>query len=90
MCEVFLKRIEDFAQATLLKSPTTTDKDRKAVKALAEIANIDVKTYGLDMLKAGTNLDKYTEFDYLVENSNLKDLKRVALEIVRNEENYGG
>ena len=36
------------------------------------------------------DLDNYTEFDYLVENSNLKDLKRVALEIVRNEENYGG
>ena len=45
----------------LLKSPTTTEKDRKAVKALAEIANIDIKTYGLEMLKAGTNLDKYTE-----------------------------
>ncbi len=36
------------------------------------------------------DLDKYDGFDYLVENSNLKDLKRVALEIVRNEENYGG
>ena len=45
----------------LLKSPTTTEKDRKAVKELAEIANVDVKTYGLEMLKAGTNLDKYTE-----------------------------
>ena len=31
-----------------------------------------------------------TIFDYIIENSNLKDLKRVALEIVRNEENYGG
>lgn len=37
-----------------------------------------------------TDLDNYQEFDYIVENSNLKDLKRVALEIVRNEENYGG
>ena len=45
----------------LLKSPTTTEKDRKAVKALAEIAKVDVKEYGLEMLKAGTNLDKYTE-----------------------------
>jgi len=45
----------------LLKSPTTTEKDKKAVEALAEIANIDINTYGLDMLKAGTNLDKYTE-----------------------------
>ena len=45
----------------LLKSPTTTDKDKKAVEELAKIANIDLSTYGLDMLKAGTNLDKYTE-----------------------------
>lgn len=45
----------------LLKSPTTTEKDIKAVKRLAEIANIDIETYGLDMLKAGTNLEKYTE-----------------------------
>ena len=36
------------------------------------------------------DLDDYDDFDYLVENSTLKDLKRVALEIVRNEENYGG
>ena len=36
------------------------------------------------------DLDNYQGFDYIVENSNLKDLKRVALEIVRNEENYGG
>ena len=40
----------------LLKSPTTTEKDKKAVKELAEIANVDYEKYGLDMLKAGTNL----------------------------------
>jgi len=49
----------------LLKSPTTTEKDRRAVKALAQIANVDVKTYGLEMLKAGTNLDKYTEAELI-------------------------
>ena len=45
----------------LLKSPTTTEKDKKALAELAKIADIDVNIYGLDMLKAGTNLDKYTE-----------------------------
>ena len=45
----------------LLKSPTTTEKDRKAVEELAELANVDANIYGLEMLKAGTNLDKYTE-----------------------------
>ena len=45
----------------LLKSPTTTDKDKKAVEELAKIANVDISKYGLDMLKAGTDLEKYTE-----------------------------
>ena len=45
----------------LLKSPTTTDKDKKAVAELVNIAGEDLSKYGLDMLKAGTNLDKYTE-----------------------------
>jgi len=45
----------------LLKSPTTTEKDRKAVEELAKLANVDANDYGLEMLKAGTNLDKYTE-----------------------------
>ncbi|MBQ2835642.1 MAG: manganese-dependent inorganic pyrophosphatase [Clostridia bacterium] len=62
----------------LLKSPTTTEKDIKAVKILAEIANVDVKTYGLDMLKAGTNLDKYTEKELLC-----LDAKKVEKENVK-------
>ncbi|WP_201307681.1 manganese-dependent inorganic pyrophosphatase [Companilactobacillus farciminis] len=41
----------------LLKSPTTTDEDRDALKDLSKIAGIDYETYGLEMLKAGTNLD---------------------------------
>lgn len=45
----------------LLKSPTTTEKDKKAINELAKIANVDIEKYGLEMLKAGTNLDKYTE-----------------------------
>ncbi len=45
----------------LLKSPTTTEKDKKALEELEKIANVDKEAYGLEMLKAGTNLDKYTE-----------------------------
>lgn len=44
----------------LFKSPTCTPKDEEAAKKLAEIANIDINTYGLDMLKAGTDLSDYT------------------------------
>lgn len=40
----------------LFKSPTCTDEDIKAAKELAAIANVDIETYGLEMLKAGTDL----------------------------------
>ncbi|MGY3819793.1 manganese-dependent inorganic pyrophosphatase [Ligilactobacillus salivarius] len=45
----------------LLKSPTTTDEDVAAVKELAEIAGVNYEEYGLEMLKAGTNLSSKTE-----------------------------
>lgn len=32
----------------------------------------------------------YDDFDYIIENRGLDDLKNAALEIIRNEENYGG
>lgn len=47
----------------LLKSPTTTDHDREAVKYLAKIAGVDYEDYGLKMLKAGTNVDKRSDMD---------------------------
>jgi manganese-dependent inorganic pyrophosphatase len=40
----------------LFKSPTCTEFDVTAAKELAEFAEIDLETYGLDLLKAGTNL----------------------------------
>lgn len=44
----------------LLKSPTTTENDRKAVKELAKIAELDYEKYGLDMLKAGTDISDFS------------------------------
>ena len=40
----------------LFKSPTCTQEDVQAAKVLAEIAGVDLEGYGLEMLKAGTNL----------------------------------
>ena len=40
----------------LLKSPTTTEFDKKALEELEKIAGINVNEYGLEMLKAGTDL----------------------------------
>ncbi|WP_086330327.1 manganese-dependent inorganic pyrophosphatase [Candidatus Enterococcus mansonii] len=46
----------------LFKSPTCTQEDISAANELAEIAEINLEGYGLDMLKAGTNLsDKSAE-----------------------------
>ncbi len=45
----------------LLKSPTTTKKEVEGLKELEKIANIDLNTYGLEMLKAGTDLDEFSE-----------------------------
>ena len=44
----------------LFKSPTCTVDDKNAVIGLAKIANIDYEKYGMDMLKAGTDLSDYT------------------------------
>src|SRR5690625_4981535 len=44
------------SDSLLFKSPTCTTEDVKAAEELAKIANIDLNTYGLDMLKAGADL----------------------------------
>lgn len=43
----------------LFKSPTCTPKDVKVAEELAKISNTDINSYGLDMLKAGTDLSSY-------------------------------
>lgn len=44
----------------LLKSPTCTEKDVNAFNELEKIAGIDAKAYGLEMLKAGTDLSTFS------------------------------
>ena len=62
----------------LLKSPTCTDDDKKALKELSKIAELDYNTYGMDMLKAGTDLSSFTIEQIL----NL-DAKAIALKDVK-------
>jgi len=45
----------------LFKSPTCTDKDVKVAENLAKIAGVDINTYGLAMLKAGTDLSSFSD-----------------------------
>ena len=44
----------------VLKSPTTTEADKKAVKELEKISGLDINSFGVDMLKAGTDISDYT------------------------------
>ena len=44
----------------LLKSPTCTEKDVNAFNELEKIAGIDAREYGLEMLKAGTDLSTFS------------------------------
>ncbi len=44
----------------LFKSPTCTKKDIEVCKELTEIAKIDLESYGMEMLKAGTDLSEFS------------------------------
>ena len=59
--EAILMASSIISDTLLLKSPTTTDYDKKALEELGKIAEIDVEKYGLEMLKAGTDLDDFSE-----------------------------
>ena len=58
--EAILMASAIISDTLLLKSPTTTKHDVKAVEELEKVAGIDLKEYGLEMLKAGTDLDDFT------------------------------
>ena len=61
----------------LLKSPTCTPEDVKAVKELAEIAGINYEEYGLEMLKAGTDLSSFSIDEILHLDAKAIDFKSV-------------
>lgn len=41
----------------VLKSPTTTDMERKAVEELSKVLGLDAQEYAMEMFKAGTSLE---------------------------------
>ena len=61
----------------LLKSPTTTEEDKAAVAELAKIAGINPEVYGLDMLKAGTDLSSFSIDEILHLDAKKIDFKEV-------------
>lgn len=58
--EAILMASAIISDTLLLKSPTTTEHDKKALEELGKIANINTEEYGLEMLKAGTDLDDFS------------------------------
>lgn len=68
----------------LLKSPTCTDEDVKVVKELSKIAEIDYEKYGLEMLKAGTDLSSFSIEEILsldAKQTTLKDVKAIINQV---------
>ncbi|MBA8772806.1 MULTISPECIES: manganese-dependent inorganic pyrophosphatase [Staphylococcus] len=49
------------SDSLLFKSPTCTEQDVNAAKALAKIADVNLEEYGLNMLKAGASTTNKTE-----------------------------
>lgn len=83
----------------ILTSPTTTNIDREVVPKLAEIAGVDYKSYGKEMIKAGASLEGKSEEDVIYTDfknypcNNLKlgigQFSTVSVdEILNNKENY--
>ncbi len=49
----------------ILKSPTATPKDEKAVEELSKIAEVDYMQYGLDLMQSGSSLEGLSKEDVL-------------------------
>ena len=68
----------------LLKSPTCTEDDIKAAKELEKIAGIDLQKYGMEMLKAGTDLSEFSIDEILnldAKQTSLKNVKTIINQV---------
>ncbi len=64
----------------LFKSPTCTEQDKLVASRLSSIAGLGMYEYGLDMLKAGTNLDGYTPEEII--NTDSKPFEKEGIKFV--------
>ena len=63
----------------LFKSPTCTSLDKEVAYELAGIANVDVEKYGLEMLKAGTDLSSFSIEEILSLDAKEIDIKGIKV-----------
>lgn len=69
------------SDSLLFKSPTCTDEDIEAAKELAKIAEVDLDVYGLEMLKAGTDLKDKSMDELLANDAKTFDMNGHKVEI---------
>lgn len=63
------------SDSLLFKSPTCTKQDKETAEKLAKIVGINVEEYGMEMLKAGTDLSSFTIDEILHLDAKKIDLK---------------
>ena len=78
--EAILMASAIISDTLLLKSPTTTEHDKRALEELGKIANINIEEYGLEMLKAGTDLDDFSAKELI--NLDAKSLNKENIKYV--------
>lgn len=71
------------SDSLLFKSPTCTKKDVDACHKLNEIAKLDLEEYGLNMLKAGTNLDGFSHNELLNIDSKVFETAKAKYEVAQ-------
>lgn len=64
----------------LFKSPTCTEQDKLVASRLSSIVGLSMYEYGLDLLKAGTNLDGYTPEEII--NTDSKPFEKNGIKFV--------
>lgn len=67
----------------LFKSPTCTEKDVQIAKELAKIAEIDIETYGMEMLKAGTDLSDFSPEEIINIDSKKMEANGVNMQVAQ-------
>ena len=68
----------------LFKSPTCTEDDKKIASELEKISGLKVENYGLDLLKAGTDLSEFTSDEIITLDAkefNFNGIKSVVAQI---------
>jgi len=71
------------SDSLLFKSPTCTKEDASICRELANIAGLDIEAYGMDMLKAGTDLSDYNAAGLLAIDAKVFEMNDSKVEIAQ-------